>query len=270
MRPVLRWFGGKYLLADWIIEHFPEHRIYVEPYGGAASVLMRKKKCYAEIYNDLDSDVVNLFRVLRDPDKAISLKRLLELTPFAREEFVTAHEPSVDDIEDARKIIVRSFMGFGADSVSNRAKATGFRASSSRSGTTPAHDWANYPDSIPLFLERLRDVTIENKDAIEVMAQHDTIETLHFVDPPYVHATRAGSKHGYKFEMTNADHLKLLEFLKTLKGMVVLCGYESSLYSELNWSFIERKAYADGAQERTERLWFNPQCLENDAQLRMI
>src|SRR5688500_1471666 len=110
-RPVLRWHGGKWRLAPWIIGHFPQHRIYVEPFGGAASVLLRKPRSYAEIYNELDGEVVNLFRVLRSAD-AHELVRRLELTPFARDEFVGAHDDTDDPIEAARQLVVRSFMGF--------------------------------------------------------------------------------------------------------------------------------------------------------------
>lgn len=189
-RPVLRWHGGKWLLAPWIISHFPQHRIYVEPFGGAASVLMRKERTYAEVYNDLDDVVVNLFRVLREPDKAADLLNRLRLTPFARAEFNDALGVPENDVERARHLIVRSFMGFGSNAHSaspvaaktafkshTRAadayRSTGFRANSSRSGTTPAHDWSNYPDALELVIERLRGVIIENRRAIEVMAQHD-------------------------------------------------------------------------------------------------
>ena len=90
-RPVLRWHGGKWLLAPWIIGHFSEHRVYVEPFGGAGSVLMRKPRCYAEVWNDLDGEVVNLFRVLRSA-RAQELVDVIRLTPFARDEFVAAYE----------------------------------------------------------------------------------------------------------------------------------------------------------------------------------
>jgi hypothetical protein len=186
---VLRWHGGKWKLAPFILQYFPEHRIYVEPFGGAGSMLMRKPRVYAEVYNDLDDVVVNLFRVLRDEKKAARLIEALRLTPFARAEFVEALEPAEDDVERARHLIVRSFMGFGSNAHSSSPvadkngfksytrpdeyRSTGFRANSSRSGTTPAHDWANYPEALPAIVERLRGVIVEQRAAIDVMKQHD-------------------------------------------------------------------------------------------------
>src|SRR5665213_2754809 len=114
-RPVLRWHGGKWLLAKRILEYFPRHHLYTEAYGGAASVLLRKWRSAGEIYNDLDQTLVHLFRVLRDPDQAAALIRLLELTPYARDEFAAAYEPAEDPVERARRTIVRSFMGYGSD-----------------------------------------------------------------------------------------------------------------------------------------------------------
>lgn len=256
-RPVLRWHGGKWLLAPWIIENLPPHRVYVEPFGGAASVLLRKPRAYAEVYNDLDCDVVNLFRVLRDAESGARLAELVRLTPFARDEQVEAYDPTDDAVEQARKLIVRSFMGFGSNGTH---RATGFRANSNRSGTTPARDWFNYPEALAAVVERLRGVTIENRDACEVMAAHDTDEALHYVDPPYLPDTRdAGGD--YAHELTTDDHEKLLAFLRGLKGAVVLSGYPHSLYdAELpGWTRIERAALADGARARTEVLWINPQ-----------
>lgn len=124
-RPVLRYPGGKYKLAKWVISHFPGHEFYVEPYGGAASVLMAKPRVQGEIYNDLDGDVVNVFRVLRDPNQAQELERVLRLTPFAYEEYKNAYEPCDDPIERARRTIFRSFASIGSDGVSR--KNSGFR-----------------------------------------------------------------------------------------------------------------------------------------------
>lgn len=124
-RPILRWHGGKFILAPWIISHLPKHRIYVEPLGGAGSVLLRKPRSYAEVYNDRDGEVVNLFRVARE--RGDDLRRALELTPFSREEFVLSYASTDDPIEQARRTVTRSFMGFGSNSHNH---LTGFRGNS--------------------------------------------------------------------------------------------------------------------------------------------
>lgn len=262
-RPVLRYHGGKWKLAPWIVRHFPPHRSYTEAFGGAASVLLQKPRSYAEVYNDLDGEVVNVFRVLRDPAAAAELERRLRLTPFARTEFELAYTPTDDPIEQARRVIIRAFMGFGS-AAHNSAHATGFRANSNRSGTTPAHDWASYPDQINAFTARLQGVILECRPAVEVLRQHDSPDTLHYVDPPYVQATRKPrQQRNYRYEMTDADHRDLAAVLHDLRGMVVLSGYHSALYDELygDWLRIERRTYADGAQPRTESLWLSPRTV---------
>lgn len=266
-RPVLRWHGGKWLLAPWIISHFPPHRVYVEPFGGAGSVLMRKERCYAEVWNDLDNHVVNLFKVLRSED-AGKLVDLLRLTPFSSIEFSEAYEEAADPIERARRLVVRSFMGFGSN---GHNRVTGFRSNSNRSGTTPAHDWVNYPEALTKVIERLRGVVVLNRDAKDVMGAHDSPETLHYVDPPYVFETRADLFKDYAHELSDDDHRELLEFLRNLEGMVVLSGYPSSIYDDAlpDWNRVERMALADGAKERTEVLWINPSASRKLDSLRM-
>ncbi|MBO3760372.1 DNA adenine methylase [Ciceribacter sp. L1K22] len=267
-RPALRWHGGKWKLAPWIIAHLPPHRVYVEPYGGAASVLIRKPRAYAEVYNDLDDEVVALFRVLRDPEQAALLRELLRLTPFARTEFKAAYEATDDPIERSRRLIIRSFMGFGSNAHSSADRghrSTGFRATSNRSGTTPAIDWANYPAALTALVDRLQGVVVENRPALAVMAQHDRPGTLHYVDPPYMHQTRSDpDKHAYRHELSDADHAELLRFLSSLTGMVVLSGYEAPLYGDhlIDWHRLEKATHADGARERTEILWLNPAASE--------
>lgn len=265
-RPVLRYHGGKWLLAPWIISNFPMHRVYVEPFGGGASVLLRKPRAYAEVYNDLSGEVVNLFRVLQDPVGAPRLIELLKLTPFARAEFELAYEVTGDAVERARRLLIRAFMGFGSDG-HNRLVKTGFRANSNRSGTTPCHDWIGFSDHLAVAVERLRGVVIENREASRVMRTHDHADTLHYVDPPYMPETRSpkGRRggvryHAYDHEMTVEDHVALLEMLPTLKGMVVLSGYPSALYAKnlKGWRRVDKKSLADGARPRLECLWLNP------------
>jgi DNA adenine methylase len=257
-RPVLRYFGGKFLLAPWIISNMPEHRVYVEPFGGAGSVLMQKPRAYAEIYNDIDDRIVNVFRVLQNTVSANILRKKLALTPFSRKEFeLSSEDDDESPVESARRTIIRSFMGFGADSVCEPSRATGFRSNSNRSGTTPAHDWVNYVDAVPAFIERLQGVVIESIDAFDALRKFDTAETLFYVDPPYVTDTRKRKK-AYRYEMTQEANDALLDNLLSIKGMVMLSGYEHGSYEKLRWPCITRKAYADGANERTECLWLNP------------
>lgn len=268
-RPVLRYYGGKWRIAPWLISLFPPHRIYVEPYGGGASVLMRKSRVYAEVYNDLNTEIVNVFRVLRDPKTARKLFHLLKFTPFAREEFKLAYKPTKDPVEAARRTIIRAYMGFGCTALESprgmRTRAsvwnsTGFRADSKKSGTTPAHDWVNYPTQIMSFCARLSDVVIENKPALEVIRDHDREDTLYYLDPPYLQETRGSPRHEYRFEMTIEDHRELADAAKKLRGMVVISGYPSDLYDgELygEWHRFERAALSDGAGKRTEVAWMN-------------
>ncbi len=250
-RPIVRYHGGKWMLAPWIISHFPAHRIYVEPFGGGGSVLLRKPRARAEVYNDLDGEIVNLFRVARDQGEA--LRCALELTPFARAEFAISYEPSADPLEQARRTVVRAFMGFGSNS---HNKVTGFRSNSNRSGTTPAMDWSHYPAKFGAIIERLQGVVLENRDALEVIRIHDSPATLHYIDPPYLAATRnAGDD--YRFEMDDAAHIRLSEVLHDLKGAVIVSGYPSMLYDDLyvGWDRAERASLADGARPRTEVLY---------------
>lgn len=273
-RPALRYHGGKWMLAPWIIGHFPPHRVYIEPYGGAASVLLRKDRAYAEVYGDLDDQVVTFFEVLRDRPE--DLERALRLTPYARAEFDRAYEHTSDPLEQSRRLVIRSHMGFGSDGACGRLK-TGFRADSNKSGSTPARDWARLPDSLPGMAARLQGVVLERRPALELMQKHDQSDALIYVDPPYILDTRKrkgrtkstlgdGSEFSgaYRHEMTDNDHEEMLEALKSLKGGVVLSGYPHPLYDNRleGWNRVQRRALADGAKERTEVLWISPRVEE--------
>lgn len=274
--PLIRYHGGKFRLAPWIIQHMPAHRCYVEPFGGAASVVLRKPRVLAEIYNDLDGDVVTLFRVLQDETQRERLFDRLVVTPSARAEFELAWKPAPvgDDVECARRIIIRAQMGFGSAGATKGS--TGFRCDSRRKYGTAHQLWATYPDLVSSVAERLQGVLIECRPAIDVMQQHDAEDTLHYVDPPYVHATRVrGSSKAryYRHEMQDGDHEALIEVLRGLRGMVLLSGYPSDLYHRLlpDWRSVRTSARISagrGTAVRTECLWMNDACyrsLESDS-----
>jgi DNA adenine methylase len=264
--PVLRYHGGKFRLAQWIMTFFPAHTCYVEPFGGAAGVLLQKPRAYAEVYNDLDRAVANFFRVLRDPDTRARLIESLVLTPYARTEFELAWESTDDAIEDARRMAIRAQMGFGSAGATKGH--TGFRIDTKREYGAAQGLWVEYPEAIAAAGARLSGVLIENRPAIDVMKQHDAPTTLHFVDPPYLHSTRVLQSKGqgcYRHEMNDAEHAELLDALLELEGFVVVSGYPSALYNDRlsGWEQCETKARISagrGTALRTEVVWINPAC----------
>lgn len=266
-RPALRYHGAKFRLAAWVMQFFPPHGCYVEPFGGAAGVLLQKARCYAEVYNDLDGEIVNFFRVLRDPQSRAALAEACRLTPYARAEFDLAYEPTEDSIESARRTAVRAAMGFGSAGATKGT--TGFRTDTRRKYGTAQHLWADYPETIAAVGERFVGVLIENRPGIDVMRAHDGPDTLFFVDPPYLMSTRVagggGRERCYRHEMTDADHSALIDALRDLEGMVVLSGYPSDLYLEAlaGWERHETSARISagrGTAMRTEVVWLNPAC----------
>ena len=264
-RPALRYLGGKWKLAPEIIAHFPPHDTYVEPFGGGASVLLRKPRVRAEVYNDLDGDVVNLFRVLRDHDSAEELSRLVALTPFAREEFEDAYERPEEPIERARLLLVRSFMGFGSCSY-RLDRTTGWRTGIRLTSASAARDWANYPGAIMTLASRMRGVSVERRPALDILRAYNSPETLFYVDPPYLHSTRSPKRtrtapsNGYAHELSDADHIELLDALARMAGKVILSGYAHPLYDDRlgGWRRVSISTLADGARPRLEVLWINP------------
>jgi len=271
-RPILRYHGGKWKLAPWIISHFPQHAAYVEPYGGGASVLLQKPRSIAEVYNDLDGEIVNLFRVARD--RGDELTRAVELSPYSRADFHDSFIPADDPVEQARRTLIRSYMGFGGNLTRpNRDQTpqrTGFRDYSRKErGPVPATDWRRWPGELPNIIDRLRGVVIENREALDVIRVHDGPEALHYIDPPYVHSTRGfdacGTHRAYRHELTDDDHRELAGLLQEADGMVVVSGYACDLYDRelyTDWQRHERPHRADGARPRTEVLWLNQACVE--------
>ena len=259
-RPALRYHGGKWKLAPWIISHFAPHTCYVEAFGGAGSVLIRKPRSEVEVYNDLDGRLVSLFAVLRSP-RADELVRKLRLTPYARQEYDLSWEPSDDPVENARRLVVRSFMGISPVAL-GRPKYKSFRVCRSNDHTT---EWANYPDALAAIAARLKTVIIENMPALDVFKRYDADDVLFYCDPPYLGETRQyGLNRGYHHDMTDADHVAMLGTLHQLKAAVVLSGYPNGMYGEqlIGWRRIEKATLAEHGSKRTEALWLNPKAAD--------
>jgi DNA adenine methylase len=256
-RAAVRYHGGKFRLAGAIIPLFPPHSRYVEPFGGGASVLLRKERRRHEIYNDLDDRVYNFFSVLRDEQSVHQLIDLLNKTPYSRTEFNLAMtQTTFDPIENARQFIVLSCMGFSTDAATRNSK-TGFR-----SHENAVRTFSKGFEHLRIVHERLKGVVIENKHAFDVIDQYDSPDTLFYVDPPYVLSTRNNRNGGYRHELSDAGHIELAKILHSVRGHVVLSGYSSELYNDLyaNWKTVAIDALAQskkGNIARTERLWIN-------------
>ncbi|APV37694.1 DNA adenine methylase [Acinetobacter soli] len=265
--PLIRYHGGKFRIADWIISQFPSHRTYVEPFGGGASVLLSKPPSRVEVYNDLDADVVNFFEVLRDHQLSQELARLIELTPYSRTEFLNARTDTTSKVEQARRLVIRAQMGFGSAGATKGN--TGFRLDTGRGGSDIVTIWQRQPEVIIHAAKRLKKVLIENRDALKVIEDHDREDTLFFIDPPYVLDTRKMGGKAYRHEMSNDNHEKLINALKRCKGMVIVCGYEHPIYDSLKWKKIKKTVAAAGqagSVMREEVLWINSQA-ENQQDL---
>ena len=267
-RPVLRYPGGKFgnngTVADWIVKHLPPHEMYVEPFGGAASVLLRKARSKGEVYNDLDDRLWNYMRVLRDPEMNEALERLLKLTPYSRTEFETCRTalPVADPVEMARRTCVMAMMGHGSAGLRN-SNSTGFRVAESARRVLASQDWANYPGHLPAFRARLRGVLIENRPWQKIVEKYDGEDTLFYIDPPYLKTTRSAHvSDGYRHEIGRDEHLELAEWAHASKAKIVLSHYECPTYRACygQWQTVQREVTVDSGAKRTEILWFNPEA----------
>ncbi|WP_345993739.1 DNA adenine methylase [Sulfurimonas sp. HSL-1716] len=271
-RPPLRYHGGKWKAAPKIIPYFPPHTTYAEPYGGGASVLLRKPRSKNEIYNDLDGDIVNVFRVLRDKEASQELIRLLQFTPFSRDEMILAWDDTEDEIERARRTIVRSQMGFGSAGATKGR--TGFRGLDvyENSYSAPAKQFKELPYHLQAIIERLQGVVLENTDGLKIIEQADIESTLFYVDPPYMVHTRSSMKSGakyYRHEMTDEDHEELLKRILRAKANVLISGYKSDMYMDMlkDWEFVtfeSRSSSNKGTTMREECLWIKPSNTQRD------
>jgi DNA adenine methylase len=219
--------GGKYWLAPKIIPLIPLHTTYVEVFGGAAHLLFQKPPSRVEVYNDINGDLVNFFRVLRDPEKSKHLQELLYLTPYSREEWRfcrdNLNEAEIDDVERARRFFVKIRQSFSC-----MGETWGY-VISGRRGSTLSQAFYNIIDRFPEFHERIRNVQVENDDFEKVIRRYDSPDTFFFCDPPYI-----GDKAKSEFlEMPIEDHERLVDVLLGIEGKAMLCGFENEIYKKL-------------------------------------
>jgi DNA adenine methylase len=246
----MQYFGGKWRLAPQLIALMPHHLTYVEPFGGGASVLLRKPRSRIEVYNDIEGEVVNLFRQLRDNPEDLIAR--LRFTPFAREEQMLTVELSDDPAEQARRTLVRSALTYR--SAGSRHSLGGFAFDSN--GSPKVRSWESLHDSLVAVAARMQGVMIECSDALQVIRQHDRPDTLFFVDPPYVHSTRTSS---VRYEHDLPDHSKLLAKLTQLRGRVILTGYQCESYDEalVGWRKRIFSNHDTANNRRVEVAWLN-------------
>ncbi len=260
-KPALRFYGSKWTLAEWIVSNFPndfEKLHYVEPFGGGGGVLLWKPPSHLETYNDLDSRLVTFFRVIRETPK--ELIEALSLTPFSREEYRGSHDKSDSELETARKTFISLWQSIGA----RPRNLSGWRVQRSRDGryVTAPNEWLRAIDNLEYVASRLRGVQIEQIPALELIRKSDSINTLFYVDPPYVLRSRSYSNGSYSHELSDKDHIELSETLRELSGYVLLSAYDDPLYEELyrshGWISISKEARANSGRIAREILWLNP------------
>jgi len=240
-------------MAKEIVDLMPRHRSYLEPFFGSGAVLFNKPPSAIETVNDVDGDIVNFFKVLRERPE--ELAEAISFTPYPRDIFDDAHENrGTDDFDRAYRFAIRSKMGHGFKTY----QKTGFKIDVyARERSYCVNSWNQMPEKLLAAAARLKGVQIENRPALDLVKKFNHDNVLIYADPPYLLHTRGGKQ--YRHEMSEQDHVDLLDALKQHKGFVILSGYPSDMYDhELkNWHRIERKSYNQNSDRRTEVLWCN-------------
>lgn len=249
---ILKYPGAKWRIADWIIDKMPEHHSYLEPYFGSGAVFFKKQPSKIETINDLDDDVVNLFKIIRDdPDPLV---RAVTYTPYSRREYENAFTmEECSDIEKARRFLLKCWQGHGFRT--NAYKAGWKNDVQGREAAYAMRNWYRLPGWIDSIVDRLKEVQIENRPAVEMIKRFNYPNVLIYADPPYVLATRSGKN--YKHELSDQDHVVLLETVLKHKGPVMLSGYECDLYNDYlqGWGKYQINTTAEHGRARVETLW---------------
>ena len=260
MRAVFRYTGSKWGIADWIIEHFPENyekMIYLEPFAGSGAVFFNKRPSAVETINDLDSDIVNLFYVLRNHPN--ELKEALLLTPYSREEYDKAFEITDEPIEKARRYMVKTNQAIGAKLNSK----CGWRNHKQIKIGGTACKWNGITDTIDAATTRLRGsaknlVQIEHMDAIKLIARYNTPDALIYIDPPYVRSARKSGAL-YRHEMDDEQQVQLLKIISSSQAKIIISGYRNELYEKhlQGWETDYTLSQTTSTEMAEEVIWMN-------------
>ena len=261
-RIVFGWYGGKFSHLEWLMPLLPKVHHYCEPYSGSAAVLLNRESSPVETYNDIDGDVVNFFRVLRD--RHDELIRAIALTPFSREEFhlaVNAPKHGVSDLERARHFYIRARQArTGLAQTATLGRWANCKNTSRAGMSGVVSRWLGGVDALCDIAERLLRVQIENRPALDIIRLYDDKNTLFYCDPPYMHETRGDAK-AYSFEMTNEQHWELAETLKQCKGLAAVSGYRcdsmDTWYKDFKRFDATTKMIHSTKHLRQECLWMN-------------
>ena len=268
MRNILKYPGSKWNIAAQIVSLIPKHHSYVEPYFGSGAVLFNKPKSNIETINDIDSDVTNLFQCIQKDSERLA--RIVMTTPFSREVYDKQFEiPEgaicINTYERAANFLIRCWQGHGFRTNGNKV---GWKNDvQGRERMYALWNWYRLPEWIIEITERLRKVQIENRPALEVINRFNYNNVFMYIDPPYLLGSRAGKQ--YKYEMTDRDHIELLEILLQSKAKVMLSGYETDMYNYYlkDWNKFLFKSCAEHGKPRTEVIWMN---FETEKQLSFL
>jgi DNA adenine methylase len=266
IKSILKYPGAKCRQSAWIVGHLPAHTRYLEPYAGSAAVFFSKAPVEHEVLGDTNKSLVNLFRVIREHPEELAW--LIEMTPWAEDEYAAVERPehyhdTGDPVEDSRRFLVRCWQAHGT----KLGSTCGWRHNGPRGNAFPVRLWRKLPERLLAVADRLKNAEIRNRPALELITYYRHPDYLIYADPPYPLATRTYNL--YPDEMTDEDHLALLEALDRHPGPAVLSGYGCPLYDErlTHWQRVTAPSIAEYGRARTEVLWLNRQA--QHAQLAM-
>ena len=253
MNAILKYPGAKWRIADWIIENMPTHHSYVEPYFGSGAVFFNKSPSNIETINDMDGDVVNFFRVVRE--SADELAYRLFMTPYAITEYEQSYENSEKtDIDKAVTFCIKINMSHGYKCNAKNGWKNDIKG---RERSYAVQAWNKLPQIVVQAAERLKEAQIEQRPAIEIIKRFNNPKCLIYCDPPYLLRTRKGKQ--YNIEMSDKEHEELLQLLLESKSKVIISGYESDLYNDAlkNWRKKTTYSLTQSMRKAKEVIWMN-------------